>query len=332
MKTANANILVVDDTPANLQLLVGLLKDRGYTVRPAPSGKHALAVAQTQAIDVILLDIMMPEMDGYEVCHRFKAQETTKDIPIIFLSALNDTFNKVKAFEVGGVDYITKPFQAEEVLARVKTHLTIRRLQQELEARKQELEARKQELEVRKQELEARNRELASLVNKDGLTHIANRRYFDACLQQEWRRLTREKNHLALIFIDLDHFKNYNDHYGHQAGDDCLKHVAHVFERVATRPSDVAARYGGEEFVILLPNTNLQGAEHIAEKIREALRQLNIPHAQSTVSSSVTCSMGIACIIPNQDFSADTFVAMADEALYLAKSQGRNQIVSKVAT
>ncbi len=137
--TTNANILVVDDTPANLRLLVGLLSDQSYTVRPAPSGKHALAVAQTEAIDLILLDIMMPEMDGYEVCRRFKAQDATRDIPIIFLSALNDTFDKVKAFEAGGVDYITKPFQAEEVLARVATQLALRQYLQGMQQRNREL-------------------------------------------------------------------------------------------------------------------------------------------------------------------------------------------------
>jgi len=306
-----ANILVVDDTPANLRLLVGLLKKQGYTVRPAPTGKHALAVARTEEIDLILLDIMMPEMDGYEICRHLKAQDATHDIPILFLSALDAPFDKVKAFELGGVDYITKPFQAEEVLARVSTHLTIRHLQKELETR---------------------NQELARLANRDGLTQLANRRYFDAYLQQEWRRLAREQQPLSLIFLDIDYFKDYNDYYGHQAGDDCLKQVAHVFEQAARRPADLAARYGGEEFVILLPNTNQQGVEQVAQRVQDTLWQLHLPHARSTVSSSVTCSMGIVCTIPDQTVSADTCVAIADEAVYRAKAQGRNQFVVKVVS
>lgn len=303
----NTNILVVDDTPANLHLLVKLLSEHGYKVRPAPGGKHALAVVQTGQIDLVLLDIMMPEMDGYEVCRQFKAQAATRDIPIIFLSALNDTFDKVKAFELGGVDYITKPFQAEEVLARVHTHLTIRKLQQELEAR---------------------NRELARLVNIDGLTQIANRRHFDDRLQQEWRRLTRERQPLALLFLDIDFFKAYNDYYGHQTGDDCLKRVAQVFHQSSRRPADVAARYGGEEFVMLLPNTDERGARHVASSIQGALQQLHILHARSSVSSAVTCSIGIACMIPEPAVTMEQFVASADDALYQAKARGRNQIVA----
>ena len=305
----NANILVVDDTRDNLRLLSNILAEQGYAVRPVSRGSRAIVAAQSKPPDLILLDIMMPEMDGYTVCNALKEDERTCDIPIIFISALNETFDKVKAFGVGGVDYITKPFQPEEVLARVKTHVTIRQLQQELEER---------------------NRELARLVNIDGLTQIANRRYFDSYLQKEWRRLAREQQPLSLIFLDIDHFKLFNDHYGHQAGDECLKQAAQVFEQVTRRPADLAARYGGEEFVILLPNTDEHGAEHVAEEIQESLRQLQIPHESSIVSSYITCSMGIACTIPNQTVSIEMFIATADEALYQAKTQGRNRWVLTV--
>ncbi len=304
-----ANILVVDDTRDNLRLLSNILTEQGYRVRPVSLGARAVAGVRAKPPDLILLDIMMSDMDGYAVCEALKADERTRDIPVIFISALNETFDKVKAFSTGGVDFITKPFQPEEVLARVKTHLTIRHLQQELEAR---------------------NRELARLVNIDGLTQIANRRYFDTYLQHEWRRLAREQQYVSLIFIDIDYFKLYNDHYGHQAGDECLKRVAHVFEHVAKRPADLATRYGGEEFIIIMSNTDQHGAQHVAQDIQETLRQLHIPHARSTVSSFVTCSMGIACTIPNQACSTETFVGIADEALYLAKAQGRNQFVLKV--
>jgi diguanylate cyclase (GGDEF)-like protein len=305
------NILVVDDTRDNLRLLANILTEQGYQVRPVPQGSRAITAAQSKPPDLILLDIMMPGMDGYAVCEALKADERTRDIPVIFISALNETFDKVKAFSLGGVDYITKPFQSEEVLARVKTHITIRHLQQELEDR---------------------NRELARLVNIDGLTQIANRRYFDTYLEHEWRRSVREQQPLSLIFLDIDYFKLYNDHYGHQAGDECLKQVAQIFDHVARRPADLAARYGGEEFVILLPNTDEHGAQHLAEEIQEHLQQLAIPHEPSSVSSSVTCSMGIACTIPNQAISAETFVSTADEAVYQAKARGRNRIVVNAFT
>jgi diguanylate cyclase (GGDEF)-like protein len=305
------NILVVDDTHDNLRLLANILNEQGYQVRPVPQGSRAIAAAQSKPPDLVLLDIMMPGMDGYAVCEALKADERTRDIPIIFISALNETFDKVKAFSLGGVDYITKPFQSEEVLARVKTHITIRKLQQELEDR---------------------NRELDRLVNIDGLTQIANRRYFDTYLEHEWRRLAREQQPLSLIFLDIDYFKLYNDHYGHQAGDECLKQVAQVFEHVARRPADLAARYGGEEFVILLPNTDERGAQHLAEEIQENLQQLAIPHGSSTASSYVTCSIGIACTTPTPAASVEIFVATADEAVYQAKNQGRNQTVLNVVS
>ncbi len=305
-----ANILVVDDTPDNLLLLVWILEKQGHKVIPASSGKQTLTIVQEQKIDLILLDIMMPEMDGYEVCRKLKIQRTTRNIPVIFLSALSDTLDKVKAFKSGGVDYITKPFQTEEILARVNTHIKIYRLQRELEAR---------------------NRELAKLVKIDGLTQIANRRYFESYLNKEWKRLAREKKYLSLIFIDIDHFKLYNDYYGHQAGDKCLKQLARVFDNAAKRPADLAARYGGEEFTIILPDTDEAGAKHIAGTIKKAISNLNIAHSKSKVRSIITCSMGIVSAIPEQGISLEKFVALADKALYCAKSQGRNRIVIKNA-
>lgn len=303
---AHTDILIVDDTPENLQLLTYLLKSRCYNVHPASNGEEALRLALKEDIDLILLDILMPDADGFEVCRWLKEHPETQDIPIIFLSALNETFDKVKAFEAGGLDYITKPFQAEEVLARVKTHLTLRSLQLELECR---------------------NKELAMLANQDGLTHIANRRYFDQRLEHEWHRLAREGGYLSLMMIDIDHFKPFNDHHGHLAGDECLKQIAHVFEQAARRASDLAARYGGEEFVLLLPNTDPKGAECLAGKIQDELARLQLPHPESRTGPFVTCSIGIACRVPDRSLTSEQFVALADDALYQAKNQGRNRYV-----
>jgi diguanylate cyclase (GGDEF)-like protein len=295
----------------NLKVLIKYLEDSGFELMVAQSGEETLKHVERIIPDIILLDVLMPGIDGFETCRRLKENATTQDIPVIFMTALADTVDKVNGFEVGGVDYITKPFQVEEVLVRVDMHLTIHHLQKELEAR---------------------NRELARLVNIDDLTQIANRRYFGSYLQQEWRRAVRGQHYISLIFIDVDHFKLYNDHYGHQAGDDCLKQVAQVFAQVTQRPADLAARYGGEEFVILLPDTEPEGAEHVAKDIQKALQQLHIPHAQSSVSSSVTCSMGIACMIPSQTADVEAFVTIADNAVYQAKNRGRNQIVVDIVT
>lgn len=237
--TVKGDVMIVDDTLPNLRLLSTMLTEKGYKVRGVTNGETALTAVSFAPPDLILLDISMPDMDGYEVCRRLKANEQTKQIPVIFISAMNEVLDKVRAFAIGGVDYITKPYHVEEVLMRVKTHLTLRHLQVELEQA---------------------NAELRRLVTLDGLTQIANRRRFDEYLTQEWLRSAREQQPLALVFCDIDYFKPYNDTYGHQAGDDCLRQVAQTLETVAHRPADLAARYGGEEFALILPNTPQSGA------------------------------------------------------------------------
>ncbi|HEY9641912.1 MAG TPA: PleD family two-component system response regulator [Coleofasciculaceae cyanobacterium] len=302
--TCDGNILIVDDTPDNLRFLSEILTQRGYDTRTVINGRMALMAAETVPPELILLDICMPGMDGYEVCRKIKSDPRTCDIPIIFLSALDDVADKVKAFEMGGVDYITKPFQTAEVLARVKTHLTLYRLQLELQLT---------------------NRELKRLVNLDGLTQLANRRCFDDHLEQEWRRLTRDQQPLSLILCDIDFFKQYNDTYGHPAGDDCLRQVAAVLQSCAKRPADLAARYGGEEFAIILPATPTRGAIELAQRIQSEIRQLQQVHASSSISPHLTLSLGIATLVPQVDRSADDLIAAADQALYQAKQTGRNR-------
>ncbi|MUG92038.1 diguanylate cyclase [Scytonema sp. UIC 10036] len=490
-----ANLLIVDDHLDNLRILAAILQKNGYKVRKAMSGQVAIETIQVEKPDLILLDIKMPDMDGYEVCAKLKKSSETWAIPIIFLSALDDATDKVKAFESGGVDYITKPFQAEEVLVRINHQLTIQQQQQELytqnERLHQEIQERQQaeaetklllktiqavtqasnfdcaldavlcevrrgigwdyaeawiltedstnlqlrrtcydssnvqlshfhkassertfapymglvgrvwellqplwiedlaqvqepiflrteaaiaaglkavfgvpivldeqvlavlvffkhcqtpyefkimqlvnavalqlgELMQRKkaeESLRQANQELLRLANLDSLTQIANRRCFDESLSQEWRRLRREETYLALILCDIDYFKYYNDRYGHQAGDMCLKQVAQALANNSRRPADLVARYGGEEFVILLPNTDLNGAAHVAQKMQTEIAALAIPHESSLVSEFVTISMGIACVVPTIENSPENLVAAADEALYIAKAKGRN--------
>lgn len=318
-------ILLVDDQPVNLRLLSSLLVNRGYEVRAVTSGKMALTVVQKAKPDLILLDICMPGIDGYEVCKSLKADAQTQDIPVIFVSALNEVFDKVRAFEVGGVDYITKPFHLAEVLARVETHLTLKRLQQQLQEQNERLQREVRDRLNAEAALQTANQELERLASLDGLTKVANRRGFDHRLGMEWRRLSREKSSLALVLCDVDHFKLYNDHYGHQAGDICLQNIAQAIEKCTRRSADLVARYGGEEFVVVLPNTELEGAQHIASSIQRHIAQLQIPHAQHSCSPFVTVSMGVAAIYPTPDRHSSELVAAADQALYAAKHQGRDR-------
>jgi diguanylate cyclase (GGDEF)-like protein len=290
-------ILIVDDTPHNLRLIANLLKTRGYQVRAATNGNMALSAVHSVLPELILLDIRMPELDGFEVCQRLKSNPETCDIPVIFLSALDDIGDKLKAFEAGGIDYITKPFHVAEVLVRVETHLNLRRLQQRLAQQNERLQQEVSDRLTAEAALQAANQELYRLANLDGLTQVANRRRFDECLDQEWRRMAREQQPLSLILCDIDFFKDYNDTYGHIAGDECLRQVASVLGKTVKRPSDLVARYGGEEFIITLPNTPLSGAVQVTTEIQTGIKDLHLIHAGSP-NQNLTLSFGVVTVLP----------------------------------
>lgn len=313
--TEEHSIVIVDDVPDNLHLLTGILKNRGYKVRPAPSGVRALATIRKEPPELILLDIMMPGMDGYEVCRQLKADPETKDIPIIFLSALNEVFDKVKAFKTGGVDYITKPFQAEEVLARVRTHLTIQAQQKALLLQNEAL--------LRKNALITEQAgKLELLATRDSLTGLSNRRDFLKRAGQEEKRFKRTHRPFALIMLDVDYFKKVNDTYGHACGDKVLTHVSRSLEN-ALRSQDIPARWGGEEFICLLPETGADGARCAAEKIRSDMESLGHDCVDGGVSTTVT--LGV-CVYDGS-CTLEACIRRADEALYRGKNQGRNQVV-----
>ncbi len=482
---SKGTILLVDDQIQNLRTLSSLLEQEGYRVRKATSGFMALETVHVELPDLILLDVRMPEMDGYDLCERLKAEPDTAKLPVIFLSALDDGPGKVRAFAVGAADYVTKPFQAEEVLARINHQLTIRRqqlllleqnrrLQQQAEREKlvgditqrirqsldlfeilkTAVEEVRQVLQVDRvmiyrfdpdwsgkivtesvssselsilhesiddpcfradwhiiyrqgyiglvadvkagnltpcyvslmdsfqvrafmslpllrqdelwglliahhcsstrdwqdwevelsrqlvnqlaiaiqqaelyQQLQIANHKLERLARVDGLTQVANRRYFDEYLEREWTRMIREREPLSLILCDVDFFKRYNDTYGHQAGDDCLVRIAQALERSTRRPADLVTRYGGEEFAIILPNTDVDGAVQVAGLIRTEVQKLAIPHSRSTVSPIVTVSIGIASTQPSPTFLLTQLIAEADRGLYQAKIQGRDRVV-----
>ncbi|AWK88062.1 diguanylate cyclase [Azospirillum thermophilum] len=296
MAEKRPKILVVDDIPSNVHVLSRILKD-DYDIYFATDGERALELVQSRMPDLVLLDIMMPGMDGFEVCTRIKADTTTRDIPVIFISAKSEVEDETRGLEVGAIDFITKPISPPIVKARVRNHLLLKR-QADL---------------------------LRSLSFLDGLTGIANRRQFDETMQREWRRCARMHAPLSLIMLDVDHFKAFNDHYGHQAGDECLRAVAEVLAEQVKRPSDLVARYGGEEFVCLLPETENEGAILVAERLRDAVARLGIPHASSPVAPHVTISLGVATALPTSDTSPESLSQLADQLLYQAKRSGRNR-------
>ncbi|MCP4701558.1 MAG: diguanylate cyclase [Gammaproteobacteria bacterium] len=299
-------ILIVDDAPENIGVLSELLNTHELLI--AKTGENVLEKARDTCPDLILLDIMMPKMDGFEICRCLKNEPKTREIPVIFMSVLSDLRDKIRGFELGAADYVSKPIQRQEVLARVNAHLTIRNLQRELKEANSGLER------------------LASL---DGLTRIASRCSFDEHLKQKWEQIAYQKLWLSIIICDIDYFKLYNDTYGHQAGDDCLRLVAGGIRRAAKRRADLAARYGCEEFAAVLSATDAEGAMLVAKSIQKEIKKLKIPHSQSTVSKFITLSMGICSTVPGQNDSPQVLVAAADAALSAAKAQGRNRIVLK---
>lgn len=328
MKDTSAKILLVDDREDTLNLLSLLLSERGYLTESTVEPNKAIDLAENIKPDLILLDVMMPKINGYQLCSILRKNKHTHDIPVIFMSALDETEEKIKGFELGCVDYITKPFDLDEVMVRVNHHLQVCRLQKELQEKNNIL---KHELEIRielEHKLRSTNQKLKNLAIVDSLTGIANRRKFDLKIEQEWLRLAREQAFLSLIMIDVDYFKLYNDAYGHQAGDDCLQQVAQTISRTVKRPADLVARYGGEEFAVILPSTDKIGATHVANCIRMAIEELKIPHTNSTVADYVTVSQGIATTIPDPDSLFESLICLADVALYEAKDRGRNSFVS----
>jgi diguanylate cyclase (GGDEF)-like protein len=296
-------ILIVDDMVTNIEILGGILNDE-YEVLFATSGRDALEIAQQQFPDLILLDVIMPDMDGYQVCHELKLNERTKDIPVIFVTANDQEEDESKGFEAGVVDYITKPVSPSIVKARVRIHL----------------------------ELKGHRDYLKVLSTIDGLTRIANRRKFDEALEMEWKRSRRNQAPLSLIMLDIDFFKNFNDHYGHIAGDECLRQLARGISEVCKRPADLFARYGGEEFVILLPETDFTGACMVAKMVQNKIEALRIPHGYSEAAEYVTMSIGAVTLVARDDATQYDFINGADGMLYAAKQNGRNQIKARDLT
>lgn len=298
MNSIKPTVLIVDDTRLNIKIITDIL-EKSYNLYSTTSGKQALEIVTSKKVDLILLDVVMPGMDGYEVCKRLKSDPQTQNIPVIFISAMTNVEDETKGLEMGAIDYIFKPVSPPILKARVRNHLELKTCRDIFEKR--------------------------SLM--DGLTGVANRHYFDQVFNQEWRRAIRNCNPLSIIFLDIDFFKRYNDCYGHLAGDECLRKVGMSLKDSLQRAGDLVARYGGEEFIIVLPLTSETDAVKVAERVRRNINALMVAHEMSEVSEYVTVSVGVATAIPDKDMVSASLIAKADEALYQAKKKGRNLVI-----
>ena len=296
MEFKKPTILVVDDMTTTLLLLHDLLKDT-YEVKIAKSGTKALEILESpNDIDLILLDIEMPDINGYDVCKRIKNNETIKNIPIIFITGRTSQEDEEYGLNLGAIDYITKPFNKAIVKLRIKNYLN----------------------------LKIKNDMLEKLSMYDGLTNIRNRRFFDETFEKTFNEIKRDKKSLAVLMIDIDFFKPYNDNYGHGQGDETLRKVAKALEKTIKRASDFVARYGGEEFVILLKDINKDGVEAVANNLLNAVRELKITHEFSKIEKYVTVSIGASFYNSSSDITKLELLLKADETLYSVKNSGRN--------
>ncbi|MBB1267865.1 diguanylate cyclase [Shewanella sp. SR44-3] len=290
-------ILLVDDQVVNIKILHQLLND-DYDIHMARDGVQAIDMCKKIQPDIILLDIEMPTLSGFDVCERLKADPLTQDVVIIFVTGHFDEEKEVKGFQLGAVDFIHKPINPVITKARIKNQFTLK-CQSDL---------------------------LRKIALLDGLTGVANRRKFEESYPQSWLYCVRAKQPISIIMLDIDYFKRYNDHYGHSQGDTCLRSVAQAISSRVNRPYDLVARFGGEEFICVLPDTDYDGALFVTQQIVDSIIALKIPHQGSDVMAFVTISAGLASVNPSQDMDLQTLVETADKQLYRAKENGRNRV------
>ena len=303
-------ILVVDDNEDNIEIINARLSSRGFQIETATNGQEALDKVRENPPHLLLLDVMMPLMDGHEVSRRIKNDEQLPFIPIILVTARGDTQDKVEGLDAGADDYLTKPINFPELEARVRSMLRIKRLQDELDEKNRELETA--------------NRKLRQLSITDGLTELFNHRHVHELLHEEWERIRRTGDPLAVAMLDLDHFKQVNDTYGHPTGDVILYETAQILRETA-REIDMVGRYGGEEFIAILPESDEEAGAQFAERVRERIESHVYRDGATTVRMTVSCGVA-ASAHPGVD-TPDDLIKHADEALYTAKESGRNQVV-----
>jgi len=311
-------ILIVDDTKANLTSLRAILEDSEIDLYEANNGNDALKILFKVKIDIVLLDVQMPDISGFEVARLMRENKKTMNIPIIFITAISKDEKFIfKGYELGAVDYLYKPISNEILKSKVKVFV---RLQKQTKI----IQQKSKDLIEKVAKLKAAESELARLVRIDDLTGAENRRSFRESFELEWKRAIRAKSPLSVLMIDIDFFKIFNDTYGHLAGDECLKSVVATIKSTVNRQSDTVARFGGEEFVVLLPDTDLEGSMNVAEEIRKNIELLGIENKGTLESNILTVSIGVAVKEPLYDMNMESLLKSADDALYIAKSRGRN--------
>jgi len=314
-------ILLVDDQQMIAEVIRRALTTEDFDFHYCNNPTEALKVAEKLKPTIILQDLVMPEIDGLTMVKFYRANPITAQVPIIVLSTKEEPEIKSKAFEFGANDYLVKLPDKIELIARIRYH------SQAYINQRQRDEAFKA-LRKSQQRLAQANKILQRLSSLDGLTGISNRRRFDQLLKKEWLRAIRHSSSISIIMIDIDFFKLFNDTYGHQGGDDCLKQVAEALENSIHRETDMVARYGGEEFVAILPETGVQGALEVAKNMCSKIETLHIPHKSSKITNHLTISVGVATAVPERGSQPETLIAAADQALYEAKNNGRNQVRS----
>jgi diguanylate cyclase (GGDEF)-like protein len=309
-----SKILIVDDSDTIRAVLAAAVQAMKFEPLLADCGEKALELFAAEKPDMVLLDVNMPGIDGYETARRMRAIAPEEWVPIIFLSASEDDQDLKRAIECGGDDYLVKPVSPVVLNAKMRAL--------------QRLDQMRRKLLDMSNELTAANQRLETISHQDGLTGIANRRAFDFLIERQLLEATRRKEPFSVVLCDVDHFKPYNDRYGHVAGDACLRQIATALAGSCKRATDVAARYGGEEFALLLPDTPGEGALRVVERARLEIEALAIPHEDSPISGCVTFSAGVASYSPERDKKSQDLVTRADEALYRAKHLGRNRSVA----
>jgi diguanylate cyclase (GGDEF)-like protein len=311
-KSSELKVLVVEDSKVTLKAICGYLQRMGIQPLTAETGQAAIDLYRRERPDIILLDGRLPDIDGFDVAREIRAMEKKKDwTAIIFLTSMTRDEDLARGIDVGGDDYLMKP--VSEIVLKAKV-LAMRRL----------VEMQRSLIDLT-YKLNVANRELQLLSATDGLTGLSNRRMYDELSLKEWRRCERMKKPFSIVMVDVDYFKLYNDHYGHQAGDECLREVAAQMLRAAPRPGDLVARYGGEEFVFALGETDADGAKWVANLLRQRIADLQMPHAGSSLKH-VSVSCGVASVVPDESLSLEVLLQSADYALYQAKEHGRNRI------
>lgn len=322
MMQERVKILVVDDLKENHLVMESVLSDPELEIIKALSGEEALLLCSEHDFAVVFMDVQMPNLDGFEVAEILRGIEKTKNIPIIFVTAISKELKSIfKGYEVGAVDYLSKPI--DPIILRSKA-----RIFKELYLQKKMIERQVVELQNQLNELiriQLEKDEFENMSIEDELTKIYNRRGLDRFLNMQWSGCLRSDLPYSVLILDIDEFKNYNDNYGHLKGDVIIEAIAKSIEKSVFRPEDIVGRYGGDEFLVLMPNSNLDGAETIAKRILENVRALRIPHEFSRVSDQITVSIGIGTIKPSKELTIKHLIDLADRNLYNAKKNGRNQ-------